>query len=431
MNKSIWEEFIATNNYDSLKKDIECDVLVVGGGMAGILTAYCLQESGRKVILVEANKIGSGITQKTTAVISAQHDTPYKELIKMHGMKKAQTYLNANLQAVEELKYLAEGIDCDLQLKPSYLYSLNDDLTDEYTALKSLGYTAELTDNTALPFDVKSAVKFDNMAEFHPIKFLDVIAKNLNIYEKTRIENIHDNVAVTENNCRIVFKHAVVATHFPFINRTGMFFAKMHQNRSYVIALENAGNVQGTYIDDVGTGFYWRNYKDLLLIGKGDHRTGTESNAFEQLEAFAYKQYPNATIKYKWANQDCITLDSMPYIGKYGSFDNVYTLTGFNMWGMSGSMVGARILTDTINNKANPFAYAFKTDRSVFRKEFLFNLGVTTFNMLRPTAKRCPHLGCALTYNRQEHTWDCQCHGSRFEENGKLIDNPATKDANV
>lgn len=430
MNKSIWIQYTQKPKFESLKQDVDCDVLVIGGGMAGILTAHYLQQSGRHPILVEAKEIGQGITKNTTAVITAQHDTPYNELINLHGEKIAKTYLDANLQAVEEFKNLAVNIDCDFQIKPSYLYSLTNDLIKEQNALHQLGFNSQLTDKTNLPFSVKSAIKFNDMAEFHPLKFLYSLARNLTVYENTFILDIKDNVAFTEKN-KIKFQQAVVATHFPFINRTGMFFAKMHQERSYVIALENADNIHGTYTDDTENGYYWRNYNDLLLIGKGDHRVGTDSNAISELEAFAEEFYPQANIKYKWANQDCITLDSIPYIGKYGHLKNVFTSTGFNMWGMTGSMVGAIILKDILNNTFNDYAYAFRTNRSIIRKEFFINLGVTTFNLLRPTAKRCPHLGCALVYNKHEHTWDCQCHGSRFEENGSLIDNPAKKDANI
>lgn len=430
MNKSIWTQYTQKPNFESLQKNIDCDVLVIGGGMAGILTAHYLQQSGRQPIIVEAKEIGQGITKNTTAVITAQHDTPYNELIKLHGEWTAKTYLDANLQAVEEFKKLTANIDCDFQIKPSYLYSLTNDLIEEQNALQKLGFKSELTHKADLPFPIKSAIKFNDMAEFHPLKFLYALAKNLTVYENTFVCDIKDNVAFTAENS-IKFRQAVVTTHFPFINRTGMFFAKMHQNRSYVIALENADNTHGTYTDDTENGYYWRNYNDLLLIGKGDHRVGTDTDAISELEAYAKQYYPQAKIKYRWANQDCITLDSLPYIGKYGRLKNVFTSTGFNMWGMTSSMVGALILRDTLNNTVNEFARAFRTNRSIIRKEFFVNLGVTTFNLLRPTAKRCPHLGCALVYNKHEHTWDCQCHGSRFEENGTLINNPAKKDANI
>lgn len=430
MDKSIWSEFNQKANYESLDRDIKCEVLVVGGGLAGVLTAHRLHASGKSVVLVEADSIGSGITRNTTAVITAQHDTCYADLIEMHGFDIAKAYLRANLKAVEEYKKLCENIDCDFNIKPSYMYSLSNDLSYECTALKSLGYDAELTRHTGLPFEVKSAVKFPEMAEFHPLKFLYALANDLNIYEHTKIIDIDGHTAFTEKY-KINFRQAVVATHFPIIDKIGWFFVKMHQERSYVIALENCIDIQGTYIDDQDGGFYWRNYADMLLIGKGEHRTGTQTEAINELLAYANKNFPNAKIKCMWANQDCVSLDNIPYIGRYGKLKDVYTLTGFNLWGMTGSMVGANIITDILNGRDNEDAFAFKTSRRILRTKLFENLGVSILNMIKPTTKRCPHLGCALVYNKKEHSWDCQCHGSRFEKDGKLINNPAINDAKI
>lgn len=430
MDKSVWSEFKEKPRFESLNGDVDCDVLVIGGGMAGILTAYLLKRSGRDVMLIEARDIGGGITKNTTAVITAQHDTTYCELIKMHGERKAKDYLDVNLSAVESFRELSQNIECDFTDKPSYMYSLTEDFSSERAALDKLGYKAELTQNTGLPFKVKSALKYPDMAEFHPLKFLYALARELKIYENTPVDDIKDGVAFV-GNFKIRFKQAVVATHFPFIDRTGFYFAKMFQRRSYVVALEDAGDVRGTYIDDQPQGFYWRNYRNLLILGYGEHRPGTKTKAVERLDAFIAEYYPHSKIAYRWANQDCVTLDSVPYVGRYGSLENVYTLTGFNLWGMTGSMVGAKILTDTLNEKKNAYADTFRPDRSVLRLQLFKNIGAAMLDYIYPTVKRCPHMGCALKYNEREHTWDCSCHGSRFEKDGALIDTPAQTDANV
>lgn len=430
MDKSIWSEFDSKKEFPSLDRDIECETLVIGGGIAGILTAYYLKEAGKQVILVEGNTIGDGVTKNTTAVITAQHDTPYSKLIKMHGVKKAKAYLDINLSAVEEYKRLAQGIDCDFEIKPSYMYSEKHGLDEEYKALLSLGYEAELVGKTPLPIDVKSAVKFSGMAEFHPLKFMYAIARELEIYENTFVVCIEDNSAYTDKY-RIRFKEAIVATHFPFINSHGAFFIKMHQRRSYVMALENAGDVGGTYIDDMEEGFYFRNYRDILLVGKGEHRPGTHTNAIEELENFKSKYFPKADVKRMWANQDCVTLDSMPYIGRYGAMKSVYVTTGFNLWGMTGSMVGAMLIRDMLTGRENEYLKVFSPKRRILRLQLFANIGEFLLNMIFPTVKRCPHMGCALKYNKREHSWDCSCHGSRFNEDGKIIDNPSTKDAKV
>lgn len=432
MEKSIWKEFSEKKNFEKLNDNLECDVLVIGGGMAGIFTAYYLQKVGRNVVLVEAHTIGSGMTANTTAVITAQHDTMYKDMIANNGFDVAKDYLYANLQAVENFKQLVEDeqIDCDFEITPSYLYSHKHSLEDEVKALHKLGYEAELVQDIDLPFEIKNAVKFKDMAQFHPLKFLYAMAEKLTIYEHTMVKKIDDHTAYFDGG-NIKFKQAVVASHFPFVNKHGMFFIKMYQARSYVMAIENADAIGGTYIDDREEGFYFRQYGDLLLVGKGEHRTGMKTRAINELKAFKERYYPDAKMRCMWANQDCITLDDIPYIGEYGNMPDVYVATGFNLWGMTGSMVSANILCEKLCGMENIYEKTFATKRCIFKPQLFANLGMALLNMVYPSVKRCPHLGCALKYNKLEHSWDCSCHGSRFEENGKLINNPALKDKSL
>ena len=432
MEKSIWKEFSEKKNFEKLNDNLECDVLVIGGGMAGILTAYYLQKVGRNVVLVEAHTIGSGMTANTTAVITAQHDTMYKDMIANNGFDVAKDYLYANLQAVENFKQLVEDeqIDCDFEITPSYLYSHKHSLEDEVKALHKLGYEAELVQDIDLPFEIKNAVKFKDMAQFHPLKFLYAMAEKLTIYEHTMVKKIDDHTAYFDGG-NIKFKQAVVASHFPFVNKHGMFFIKMYQARSYVMAIENADAIGGTYIDDREEGFYFRQYGDLLLVGKGEHRTGMKTRAINELKAFKERYYPDAKMRCMWANQDCITLDDIPYIGEYGNMPDVYVATGFNLWGMTGSMVSANILCEKLCGMENIYEKTFATKRCFLKPQLFANLGMALLNMVYPSVKRCPHLGCALKYNKLEHSWDCSCHGSRFEENGKLINNPALKDKSL
>ena len=206
-------------------------------------------------------------------------------------------------------------------------------------------------------------------------------------------------------------------------------FLKMYQHRSYVIALENAQNVEGMYVDDNIKGLSFRNYGDLLLLGGGSHRTGKSGGNWAELEAFARKYYPNSKIKYKWATQDCMTLDGLPYIGNYSkNTPNLFVATGYNKWGFTSAMVAAEILCDLVQEKHNEYASVFSPSRSILHPQLAINAAESIINLLTPTAPRCPHLGCALKYNKAEHSWDCPCHGSRFTEAGQLIDNPATDD---
>jgi hypothetical protein len=176
----------------------------------------------------------------------------------------------------------------------------------------------------------------------------------------------------------------------------------------------------------------FRNYENLLLIGGGGHRTGKDGGAWAEIESFAQKYYPRARLTNQWAAQDCMSLDGIPYIGRYSrNTPEMFVATGFNKWGITSSMVAAKILCDMVMERKNDYAEVFSPQRSIIKPQLLINGLEATKNLLTPSTKRCPHLGCALKWNKAEHTWDCPCHGSRFEENGKLIDNPATGDADI
>ena len=164
---------------------------------------------------------------------------------------------------------------------------------------------------------------------------------------------------------------------------------KMYQHRSYVLALENADRLNGMYVDCSKKGYSFRQYGNLLLLGGGAHRTGKKGGGFQQLLNFKNTHYPMAKVKYRWAAQDCITLDSSAYIGHYSrSTPYIYTATGFNKWGMTASMAAAEILTDLVTDKKNEFAEIFSPSRTMLRPQLAVNLLETTANLLTPTTKR-------------------------------------------
>ena len=211
------------------------------------------------------------------------------------------------------------------------------------------------------------------------------------------------------------------------LNKHGLYFLKLYQHRSYVLALENAPELQGMYADEAEVGMSFRNAQNLLLLGGGDHRTGKRGGGWRELADFARIHYPQARIRCRWATQDCMTLDGVPYIGQYSPrTPDLYVLTGFNKWGMTGAMAGALLLRDMLLDRTPDWAEVFSPARSMLHKQLFINAGEAVVNLLTPTAPRCPHMGCALKHNSQEHSWDCPCHGSRFAEDGALIDNPAT-----
>lgn len=428
--ESLWGQTWEQPSFPALEGDCSTDVLIIGGGMAGILCAYQLHCAGVPYVLLEAETVCSGITKNTTAKITSQHGLIYDKLIFKFGIERAKQYLAANEAALQAYRELCRKIDCNFAEKAAYTYSLDDrrKIERELNTLERLGFPAEFVDKLPLPFPVAGAVRFPNQAQFHPLKFVSGIVKGLHIHEHTRVRELIGTTAMT-NHGRIRAKKIIVTTHFPFLNKHGSYFLKLYQHRSYVIALQSAPDVDGMYLDEAQTGMSFRNQKDLLLVGGGGHRTGKQGGGWRELWEFARRHYPQAEERYHWATQDCMSLDGVPYIGPYSaSTADLYVATGFNKWGMTTSMVSAMLLSDLVQGKKNLYEEVFSPSRSILHPRLAVNGFESVVSLLTPAAKRCPHLGCALKWNPMEHTWDCPCHGSRFTEDGKLIDNPATGD---
>ena len=430
---SIWIQQSDLPHFRSMEGSIKTDVLIVGGGMAGLLCAFFLQEKGVDYTLVEGRTICSGITKDTTAKITAQHGLIYSKLLRQRGEEIAKKYLDANQEAVRRYAELCRRMECDLEQKTAYVYSTNQPkkLEEEAEALRKIGYHAKFAQTTELPFPVVGAIGFEDQAQFHPLKFAAQLSRGLNIYERTFVKEFKDHAAVTERG-EIAFQKVIFATHFPIDNKHGMYFLKMYQHRSYVIALEHAADVHGMYLSAEKGGYSFRNYGDLLLLGGGAHRTGKTGGNWQELRDFAGSYYPDSRERCAWATQDCMTLDGVPYIGLYAKhMPDCYVATGFNKWGMTSSMVAAMLLSDLVMEKENPYAEMFDPARSMWRPQLFCNGWEALTNLLTISKKRCPHMGCALKWNHEEHSWDCPCHGSRFDERGGVIDNPANGDLNL
>lgn len=429
--KSIWyENEDSIPQFSSLKGETKTDVLIIGGGMAGLLTAFFLHKAGVKYLLLEKDRIFRGISGNTTAKITFQHGLIYQKLLKDEGQEKAQLYLEANRSAAETFADLCRSIDCDYKTADNFVYTTSDKrkLEREINALNKIGYNADLCENLPLPIKTAGAVRFKEQAEFNPMKFASAVAKGLNICENTRVIAYEPNKVITEKG-KITAKRIIVCTHFPFINNHGAFFLKLYQHRSYVLALKDAAEYDGMYVDEDKNGYSFRNYNGLLLLGGGGHKTGKRGGSYRELEEFAKKHYKNSRQVASWAAQDCMSLDNICYIGRYSKkTPELYTASGFNKWGMTSSMVAARILSDEMQGIRNEFSAVFSPDRSILKPQLFVN-GVSSMEgMLSLSTKRCPHLGCALKWNKAEHSWDCPCHGSRFSKEGKLLDNPANCD---
>ena len=428
MTHSIWSSTTDLPTFPLLQGERKTDVLIIGGGIAGVLCAHMLQRAGVDYILAEAQRICGGITKNTTAKITAQHGLIYHRLLHRFGIEKARMYLEANLSALRQYEKLCRTVDCSFERQDSFIYTIDQKhkLEKELSALEKLGFPAEYVSHLPLPFSVAGAIKFRGQAQFHPLRFVKGIAPNLQIFEYTPVRELVGLSAITDRG-KISAKKIIVTTHFPLLNKHGSYFLKLYQHRSYATALKEAPNVAGMYADAEESGLSFRNHEDLLLLGGGGHRTGKKGGAWKELAEFSQKHYPQAKEVSHWATQDCISLDGVPYIGQYAkTTPGLYVATGFNKWGMTSAMTAAMILSDLVQEKENPYTPVFSPSRTILRPQLFINSWESAVNLLTPTTPRCPHMGCALKWNRQEHSWDCPCHGSRFDGEGKLIDNPST-----
>ena len=430
MMDSIWEKDVMMPGFPQLEGDLRTDALIIGGGLVGLLCAWNLARAGVDCALIEQNRIMRGVSGRTTAKITAQHGLVYGDLLKKFGPEKVRIYWQANRDGVTALSALAREADCDFQSQSNFIYATDtaEKLKREMAAYEELGIPGRWKKDLPLPFPVAGALELPNQGQFHPLKLAARLAKDLPIYENTKALEFLGNRVRTPKGT-VTAEKIIVATHFPMLNKHGGYFLKLYQQRSYVVALENAPAVEGMYLDQAENGLSLRSAGKWLLLGGGGHRTGKEGMGWRLPEKAAERYYPQAKTVARWATQDCMTLDGMPYIGQYSrGTPNLYVATGFQKWGMSTSMAAAMILTDLVQDKENPYAALFSPSRSILHKQLLCNGVETAVNLLRPTRPRCPHLGCALKWNPEERSWDCSCHGSRFDREGRVLNNPATGD---
>ncbi len=474
--KSIWIQTAEIPRHSLLCGEVATDVAVIGGGLTGILTAHFLEQAGRKCIVLEADRIGYGQTKNTTAKVTSQHGLIYSKLIQTVGKEKARQYADANQEAIERYRILIRkyGIECEWEECGAYLYAVEQEraLREEYRAAVELGISAKLLEEkevAEVPFPVRKAVCFERQARFHPLKFLQKICPELQIYEDTRALHVDGKTLVTDRG-KIKAEQIVFATHYPFLNIPGYYFLRMHQERSYVIGLEHAPEIRNVYLGVDGNKVSLRQAGKWLLLGGENHRTGenTPQNPYEELQHIAEQYFPQAEARFCWSAQDCMTLDGIPYIGKFGKkTDEWFVATGFQKWGMTNAMAAAVILTDLMCGRKNGYADVFSPQRKTmlasaktfctegayavvnltkeifaFPKEKLEDIFPGTGGIIEYEGKKvgvykgekgelyfvsvkCPHLGCQLSWNQAEKSWDCPCHGSRYDYSGKLLDGPA------
>ena len=473
--RSIWNQSALLPRFPALESHLQADTVIIGSGMAGILTAHLLQQEGQNVVVVEANRIAGGQTSGTTAKLTAQHGLKYSQLLREFGAETAGQYARMNLAAVEQLRQLVseQHIDCDFEDCTTYLYSTSGAaaLQEEYDACRTLGMEVCLTEDTELPVPAQ-ALGLRHQARFHPLKLLAALAEPLTIFEHSRVLEVEEQLVRTQQGS-ITANTIIFACHYPFVNVPGYYFARQHQERSYVLALENAEPFQDCYLG-IDDGLSFRSWGNTLLLGGSGHRTGEnrKGGQYAALEAIAKRYWPHRRILCRWSAQDCIPMDGIPYIGRYAeSHPHWLVATGFQKWGMSTSMAAAEILRDLALGRAphsdsavfSPQRFSLHASAAQLTDDSLHTLKGLGRRILAPgripaeqlpvghggvveldgeklgvyrsprgellaVSVKCPHLGCQLEWNPEEKSWDCPCHGSRFDVHGQLLNGPAQTD---
>ncbi|TVY02186.1 FAD-dependent oxidoreductase [Cohnella terricola] len=488
--QSYWTASVELPEFPRLQSDIEADVVIVGAGITGITAGYLLSKAGVKTAILEAGRILNGTTGHTTAKITAQHDVIYDELIQHFGEDQARLYYEANRDALNFIRntVASENISCGLENEHAYIYAQSDhgitQLTNERRAYEKLGIPGDLTDRIDLPISIKSALVMRDQAQFHPLKYLmalidRVVRTESQIFENTTVMKVEEGdrpVVVTEDGHRVRCRHVISASHFPFLDWKGFYFARMHAERSYVLGVRIEGEYGGgMYIsaDDPKRSIRVAREGDspLILIGGQGHKAGQSACTFDHylaLEAFADYMYRVKDIPYRWSTQDLVTLDKLPYVGRINArTDNIFVATGYRKWGMTNGTAAAHLLTNLVLGAedryrelfdpsrlhADPDIKSFITSNADVAKQLVVgklemvyrspdSLNENEGALVRVNGKRagayrdpegvlhlvdttCTHLGCETNWNDGDRTWDCPCHGSRFSYTGEVIEGPA------
>lgn len=489
--QSFWMASTPNLEYPTLEENLKLDAAIVGGGITGILCAYWLNKQGIKTAILEADRILQGTTGHTTAKITSQHGLIYSKIKNQISAEIAGQYAEANETAIRTIEKIAKenNIECDFVPQSAYVYTLQDQYTDkirdEVDVASSLGIKAAYLEQLPLPFPSKAAIRFDNQAQFHPRKFLLALVKQITnqgvqIFEQSRVVDIEEDgnyVLITKQGKKISAGKVIIASHYPFYNKHGLYFTRIYPERSYVMAVKAQENYPGgMYITAEDPGRSLRSQSsdkgELIFVGGEHHKTGQGADTqkhYAALADFANQNFKVEDIPYRWSTQDCMTLDGLPYAGYFTTnTPNLYIATGYGKWGMTNSMASSMILRDLIVNGSSPWQDAYNPSRETIiasAKTFMVeNLNVAnelikgkisplpqdidiksgegkiieadgqragayrdeqgTLHVVNTT---CTHMGCELNWNSAEKSWDCPCHGSRFTFEGDVIEGPALR----
>ncbi|MDQ1276491.1 MAG: hypothetical protein QG610_2069 [Euryarchaeota archaeon] len=466
--ESYWVATTRESNYPALPGDIRVDVAIIGGGIVGITSAFLLKEAGVSVAVIEADRILKGTTGHTTAKITSQHSLIYDRLMSEFGRGKAKQYAESNQEAIDRIEYIARSwnIDCDFSRKPAYVYADSEasaqKIIDEVRAARSLGLPASFEGDLPLPFKTYGSVRFSNQAQFHPRKYLCALAKEIEgsgcyIFEKTRALGIEGGgpVIVKTDRGNITAENIIQATHFPILDKPGELFKKLKQSMSYVLGVYiEEPFPEGMFINSEEPARSLRSQPTekgemVLVVGDG-HNTGHGNPTYEHyrhLDEWIKSVYRVRSIDYRWLTEDVMSEDRIPLIGRLTpDSEHLYLATGFNKWGMTGGTAAAIILTNMVLGRDNPWTEVYDPSRSGQESQFYIDdisgiePGKGTViekgeekiavyrdpqGVLYTLNPACRHMGCDVSWNDAEKTWDCPCHGSRCNARGEVIYSPA------
>jgi glycine/D-amino acid oxidase-like deaminating enzyme/nitrite reductase/ring-hydroxylating ferredoxin subunit len=484
--QSLWLQDAPGTSWPALEHDVQVDVAVLGGGITGTTAALLLKREGARVALLEAAQVASGVTGCTTAKVSALQSTIYSAIRSRHGEEAAAVYAEASLVGVERVAALAdeEAIECDLHRRPAFTYAADEQdlrsIEREADAARAAGLDAVMTDDLDLPYRVAGAVRLDDQLEFHPVRYVRGLAALVHgdgsiVAEQTRALSVEEGSScrVRTTRATVTAEHVVIATHYPLLDR-GLFFARLEPKRSYCIAAGVRGSLpQGMSISAGEVTRSIRSYENLLIVGGEGHTTGASKatpQRYEALERFARAHWDVDRITHRWSAQDPVPFDHLPMIGRYTPRSSrLYVASGFMKWGLSGGTMAAMLLSDLVSGRDNRWADHFNPNRLSVRSapklaQLNAMVGVSFFgDRLRPArgdsfadvptgearvvrdglgktgvycdaqgtvhavSLRCTHLGCLLRFNSAERSWDCPCHGSRFDVDGAVLEGPAAE----
>ena len=467
-HKSIWEDYSkTTNNNIKPSKNIKTDILIIGGGITGLTTAYFLKDTNKKITIIDKSLIGKGVTSKTTAKISFLQQDIYGKLTKMHNGKIAKNYYNSQKEAINIITNIIKDNDikCDLEKVDSVLFTKEEKNYNKLKKEKDIlsSYSEKIKDYQ--DDYIKNGFSVSNTYTFNPLKYLNSIKKivesKVSIYENTIATSINkedNHYLVTTNKGNIKTNIIVLACHYPFFIVPYLFPLRTYIEREYVCAAKIKDPKKITAINVDKELFSVRYYKDYIIYGGIDHRLTSKidyGNNYQQIKKDFINLF-NKEPEYMWMNQDIVSNDELPLIGKIKN--NIYISTAYNAWGMTNSIIGAKIVSDLIQKKDNKYIELFNPKR--INLPLIINSIIGIFHYLKAYIEGlfhksnpryvkikgiiygiytdlegkdhkvkliCPHMKCSLVFNKEELTWDCPCHGSRFDIDGNIIETPSIK----